>query len=166
MSDALSKRAWIERVLGYKFALAPETKGSQPLAATAGLVAYAKSRLVWLAARQKMRSEIEKLRGALTTAFAGFDVDAELNSAYTDFVDPVLTELDESLADKLDQASNATDPATRSKLVEEAKSIMQRYQDYIAAAPVIAALDSNPAVPLAIRSTLSGTLTALAKAVH
>lgn len=166
MSNSLAKRAWIEQVLGYRFP--PELKLRTPAAPapTRSVVTYAKSRLAWLAARQKVQGEIEKPRGGLIAAFQGFDIDAELHSEYTQFVAPVLEALDESLADKLDEATNATDPAKRSKLVEEARAIIQRYESYIAGEPVIAALDTNPVVPLAIRQTLTTTLTALAQAVH
>lgn len=119
MSDSLAKRAWIEQGLGYRFL--PELKLNTPAAPapTRSAVTYAKSRLGWLATRQKIWGEIEKLRGGLIAAFQGFDIDAELHSEYTQFV-----------------------------------------------APVIAALDTNPVVPLAIRQTLTTTLTALAQAVH
>ena len=129
-------------------------------------VTYAKSRLAWLATRKKLKSDIERLRGVLITAFAGNDQFTGIDAAYTQFVSPVLAALDESLADKLDEASNAADPASRAKLVDEARAIMRQYEDYLAGAPVITALDSNPIVPLAIRQTLTVTLTTLANAVH
>jgi len=129
-------------------------------------VTYAKSRLAWLATRQKIESEIERLRGELNTAFAGDDAFSGIDAAYTQFVSPVLAALDERLADKLDEATNAVDAASRAKLVDEAKAIMQQYGDYVASAPVIAALDGNPIVPLAIRQTLSVTLTTLAKVMN
>ena len=109
---------------------------------------------------------MEKLRGGLIAAFDGFDLETELHAEYTQFVAPVLEALDESLADKLDEATNATNPATRAKLVDEAKAIIQRYQAYLAGEPVIIALDTNPIVPVAIRPTLTTTLTALAQAVR
>jgi hypothetical protein len=131
-----------------------------------GAVVYAKSRLAWLATRQKVQGEIEKLRGQLVTAFPGLNLEAQLDAEYTQFVAPVLSELDESLADKLDEAGNAADPAIRSPRVAEAKAIMQRYTSFLSSTPVIAALDENPFVPLAIRPTLSAALTTLAAAVR
>ena len=166
MSDSPAKRAWIEQALGYRFPSELALKTAVPPGPTGSVVTYAKSRLAWLAARQKIQGEIEKLRGSLIAAFAGFDIEAELHAEYTQFVAPVLEALDESLADKLDEATNATNPATRAKLVEEAKAIIQRYQAYLVGEPVIIALDTNPIAPLAIQTTLTTTLTALAKAVH
>jgi hypothetical protein len=74
--------------------------------------------------------------------------------------------LGRELADKLDEVTSGSDPAAHSKLIEEAKAIMQRYETYLAGAPVIAALDTNPFMPVAIRQTLSTTLTALVRAFH
>jgi len=166
MSDSPAKRAWILQVLGYKFPPQLALKTGNAPAPAASVVTYAKSRLAWLAARQKVQSEIDKLRGGLIAAFDGFDIQTELHAEYTQFVAPVLEALDESLADKLDEATNATNPATRAKLVDEAKAIIQRYQAYLAGEPVIIALDTNPIVPVAIRPTLTTTLTALAQAVR
>ena len=61
---------------------------------------------------------------------------------------------------------NATDAAARAKLVAEAKEIIARYQGVVASEPIIAALDDNPFVELAIQKTLSTTLTALAASVR
>jgi hypothetical protein len=136
-------------------------------AAPAGIkVTYAKSRLAWIAARQKVESEIEKLRGQLNTAFADDDRFSGIDAAYTQFVSPMLGALDERLADKLDEATNAVEPASRAKLVDEARAIMREYEGYLADAPVISALDSNPIAPLAIRQTLSTTLATLGKVVN
>ena len=128
-------------------------------------VAYAKSRLAWIAARQKVESEIEKLRGQLNAAFANDDRFTGIDAAYTQFVSPLLAALDERLADKLDEATNAVDPAVRAKLVDEARAIVREYESYLAGAPVITALDSNPIAPLVIGQTLSVTLTTLGKVV-
>ncbi len=129
-------------------------------------VTYARARLAWLAARQKVASEIERLRGEIVASFQRYDFAAELSEAHRRFVTPVLESLDESLADKLDEATNASDPAARAKLVAEAHAIMQRYQAFLANEPVIAALDANPFMPLAIRSTFTATLTTLSQAVR
>jgi len=66
---------------------------------------------------------MEKLRGGIIAAFEGFDIEAELHAEYTQFVARCSPPSTESLADKLDEATNATNPATRAKLVEEARAI-------------------------------------------
>ena len=146
-------------------ALDAQPSASQP-APGGGAVAYAKSRLAWLAARKKVESEIDRLRGEIIATYQADGIAAEIEKRYRERVAPVLGTLDESLADKLDEATNATDAAQRAKLVEEAQAIMQRYETYLAGEKIIADLDSNPFVPLAIQQTISATLTALSKAVH
>jgi hypothetical protein len=139
---------------------------AQPAAAPAapGAVAYAKSRLAWLAARKKIETDIEKLRGEILAAYPAEAGD--LGQRYTTRVGPVMAALDESLADKLDEATNATDPAQRTKLVLEARDIITRYQQFVAGESLLGDLDDNPFVPLAIRQTMTATLTALAASVH
>ena len=61
--------------------------------------------------------------------------------------------------------SKNTDPAQHAKLVVEAKKIIQGYESYLASEPLIAKLDANPFVPLAIQKTLTATLTTLSKVV-
>jgi len=134
--------------------------------ATGSVVAYAKSRLAWLAARKKVESDLDKLRGAIVTAYANDGIAADLEKRYTEKVAPVLANLDERLADKLDEATNATDPQQRAALVAEAKKIMQDYEKYLTGEKIIADLDSNPFVPVAIQQTIAGTLATLEKTVH
>jgi len=77
----------------------------------------------------------------------------------------MLQTLDESLSDKLDEVTKNADPEQHEKLVQEAKRIMQSYQDYLAREPLIAMLDNNPFVSLSIEKTLTTTLSALSRAV-
>jgi hypothetical protein len=77
----------------------------------------------------------------------------------------VLGQLDEELAEKLEAAAKATDPAQHAKLVGEAKQAVQRYQAFLASEPTLAELDDNPFVPLSIQKTLSGTLSVLSRAI-
>jgi hypothetical protein len=125
----------------------------------------AKSRQAWLATRSKLESDIGKLHGAFMSAYKDHGAVDKLEAAFKSRVEGVLGSLDESLAEKLDELGKATDPAARGKLVQEARQIMQRYESFVASEPTIAALDTNPFVPLAIRKTLTATLTTLSKAV-
>jgi len=50
--------------------------------------------------------------------------------------------------------------------VQQARAIMQRYEAYVANEPLIAKLDTNPFVPVAIQKTLTATLTALSNALR
>ena len=132
----------------------------------ASTVTYAKSRLAWLAARKKVESEIDKLRSEIVATYKDDGIADQLELTFRSRVAPVLTSLDESLADTLDEVANATDPTQRARLVAEAKAIMQRYQGYLSSESLIADLDNNPFVPLSIQQTISATLSALDKAVH
>jgi len=147
-----------------------QAPGNTPTGNSAGggasTVTYAKSRLAWLAARKKVESEIDKLRSEIVATYKDDGIADQLESSFRTRVAPVLTSLDESLADKLDEVANATDPTVRAGLVAEAKAIMQRYQDYLSSESLIADLDDNPFVPLSIQQTVSATLSALEKAVH
>jgi len=136
-----------------------------PKAPEGAKVTYAKSRLAWLAARKKVEGDIEKLRAELIATFEDEGDGPELDKLYRARVAPVLEALDESLADKLDEAINAVDPAKHKALVDEAKGIIQRYTAYVASEQLIADLDENPIVPVAIRATLSATLSTLAKTI-
>ncbi len=134
-------------------------------AAGPGAVAYAKSRLAWLAARKKMESDIDALRVKIVETFKDDAIAPQIETNYRAKVAPVLERLDASLADKLDEATNATDPAARAKLVAEAKSKLSFYAKYLAAEPLLKDLDENPFLPLTIRATIGGTIQQLARIV-
>lgn len=156
---AQALQAAVREAAANKQTTAPQPPG-------AGAVAYGKARLAWIAARKKIETDIDKLRQEIAATYQADGIAGELEQAYEKRVQPVLQTLDESLADKLDEAMNATDPAKRAQLVAEAKAIMQRYDQYLAGESLIADLDGNPFVPLAIRQTLTGTLAVLEKTVH
>jgi hypothetical protein len=133
---------------------------------TSGTVTYAKSRLAWLAARKKVESDIETLRQRIVETFKDDAIAPQLDTSYKTKVAPVLATLDESLAETLDDATNATDPTKRAELVKAAKDIMQKYAQYLTSEPLIKDLDENPFLPLSIRATVGGTISTLSKAIH
>jgi hypothetical protein len=134
-------------------------------AAGPGVVAYAKSRLAWIAARKKMETDLDALRVKIVETFKDDAIAPQIETNYRAKVAPVLAKLDASLADKLDEATNATDPAARSKLVAEAKSKLAFYASYLAAEPLLKDLDENPFLPLTIRATIGGTIQQLSRIV-
>ncbi len=143
---------------------------AQPTPAVPGTPAppgvHAKSRLAWIATRQKVEADLAKLKKGIVAACNGKDIEAALEAGFSSRVEPVLGKLDDSLAHKLDEVNKATDPAQRAKLLSEAKQIVQRYESYVASEPIIAKLDANPFVPLALRKTLTATLTTLSTALR
>lgn len=150
---------WVRRVLGVD--PAESRRAAAPPAAL-----YTKSRTAWVATRAKVESDIAKLHGALTSAYQGHGAAETLEKAFRTRVDALMTALDESLAEKLDEVNQATDAAQRAQLVQQARQIMQRYESYLAGEPLVARLDANPFVPVAIEKTLTATLAALSKAVR
>jgi len=144
---------------------APPATPAAPARAEGAKVTYAKSRLAWLAARQKVESDMEKLRKEMIATFEDDEDSPELDKLYRARVAPVMAALDESLADKLDEAINAEDPGKRDILIGEARQIIQRYTDYVDGESLIADLDDKPFVPVAIRATLTSTLSALSKTI-
>ncbi len=142
----------------------PATPGSAPGPATK--IAFTKARLAWLAARKKVEIDIASLQTGLEAAFKGHAMAPDLTSGFQARVDKVLSQLDEQLADKLDEVTNATDPAQHAKLVGEAKQVMQRYQAFLANDSTLAEIDANPFVPVAIQKTLATTLSVLTRTIN
>ena len=134
-------------------------------AAPPNAAALAKSRLVWVAARKKVEDELGKLQTEMKKHYDGHGFGADLEKVFNAKVEPMMETLDHSLSDKLDEVSKNTDPAQHSKLVGEAKQIISNYENFLASEKLIAQLDSNPFVPLAIQKTLTATLAALSKTV-
>jgi len=153
---------WVRRVLG----IDPAENRSAAAAAAPPAALYAKSRMAWVATRAKVESDIAKLHGALTSTYQGHGAAEHLEKAFQARVEAMMNALDHSLAEKLDEVNQAADAGQRARLVQEARQIMQRYESYLASEPLIAKLDANPFVPVAIEKTLTATLAALSKAVR
>ena len=157
------QNAWMRRVLGIA-SVESRSAATSPAAGNGAI--YTKSRTAWIATRAKVESEIAKLQGALSSAYQGHGAAESLETAFQTRVAAMLSVLDHSLAGKLDDVNKATDASQRAQFVQEARQIMQRYEAYVASEPLIAKLDANPFVPVAIEKTLTATLTALSKAVR
>jgi hypothetical protein len=130
-----------------------------------GSPVFGKARATWTATRQKVESEIGKLHDELQATYKGQPVVADLEKAFRSKVEPMMAQFDATLSDKLDEVSKTTDPGTHAKLVAEAKQIITKYESFLASDALIAKLDDNPFVPLAIEKTLTATLTVLAKTI-
>jgi hypothetical protein len=125
-------------------------------------VDYSKARADWLGARKQVADDLEALQAALEARYGDDPAGKEIVSAYNSKVAPVLAALDTSLADKLDEASKAANPAARERLAAEARQIAGTYEEYLASEPLITDLDANPFAPLAIRQTVAATLAGFA----
>lgn len=144
---------------------APAAPGAPAGPGSMGSPVFAKARSTWVATRKKVESELGKLHKEMMTAYAGHGVAADLDKMFTSKVEPIMGQLDDSLAHKLDEVSSNSDPAAHQKLVQEAKQIITGYEAFLQSEPLIAKLDKNPFVPLSIQATLTASLTALSKAV-
>jgi hypothetical protein len=131
----------------------------------AGKETLEKSSKLWHATRDKLQSEIEKLRGEILTTYEKSGMADQLDAAYQNRVSAVFDMLDDSLSDKLDAAAKLIDPAPRAQLVAEAKTMIQNHKTFVASDETITELDANPFVPLQLRATATGMLAALEKAV-
>ncbi|HET6239907.1 MAG TPA: hypothetical protein VFE41_33860 [Acetobacteraceae bacterium] len=125
-----------------------------------------KSGQIWLAIRKKVETDIETLRQRIVDTFKDDAIAPQLDTSYKAKVAPVLATLDDSLAVTLGAATKATDAAQRTKLIADAKTIMQKYAQYVTSEPLLKDLDENPFVPLTIRASVGGTLSTLSKAIH
>ena len=147
-------------------ASAPPASATPPADPAADAANFAKYSAIWRATQTKLKSEIDKLAAAIIATYQPDGIAGDLEKAYRDKVAPILTRLDGTLADKLDQATKAPDASARAALVAEAQSLLNSHSQYVASEALIGELDSNPFVPLAIRATLGGTLSALSKSVN
>ena len=121
---------------------------------------FHKSRVAWTATRAKVDAELQKLSKAIRDASEGEDMVDSIEEQFFKVVDPVLAELDESLSDTLADAANA-DGEERERLLDEARSTIKRYTNFVSTNSIISDLDNNPFVPLAIGKTLTSTLSTL-----
>ena len=150
-----------------EIALDAPVVAKETISANTGAVAYAKSRLAWLAVRKQMQGDVNKLRDTLTEKYQGTPILNQIQASYDNRVSKKLDVLDESLADLLDDASNAADPEVRATKVQAARDKIAEYQGYVASeSKLFDDLDSNPFVPLAIKATLTKTLSTLSAAVR
>jgi hypothetical protein len=145
---------------------APAPNGSAPPDASATAATIAKARTAWTATRQKVQGDLGKLHDQFGSAFKGHEQEDQITKAFRDRVGTVLDALDEGLADALDSVNKAKDPGERAQLVQQARTLLQKYQQHVATDPTIAALDSNPFVPLAVAKTMSATIDALSRSIR
>lgn len=137
-----------------------ETRETTAQQGGGSFVDYAKARLAWLDARKSVGADLAKLRAAIHEAYAGTAELAEAQSA-AKTLDGVMRELDESLADKLDEGLNAADPVRRQQVNAQAAEIIERYQRFVGTSTLIREIDDNPFVPVNVQDLLVTTLAEL-----
>ena len=131
-----------------------------------GNMELTKSRLAWVGARQQVELDIDKLRSALASAYGGQDVGGEVMQRFQATVAPVLARFDDRLLDAIDGLMNEADAAARGTKLTAAKGVVKDCLSFAMTDKMVADLDANPFVPLAIRSTSAAALAVLAKAMQ
>ena len=127
--------------------------------------ALQKSSQIWVATRKKIEDEIAKLHTAMAKHYEGHGFSTDLATVFQKKVEPILTSLDQDLSKKLDEAVENKDPAQRTKLLGEARQLIDQYDGFISSDPLLSQLDNNPFVPLALVKTAQGSLAVLKKSV-
>ena len=118
----------------------------------------AQSRLAWVAARNRARAEIEKLERAIVAAYADDPQRFPAVERGVRRLDRLLATLDESLADTLDRAVNAADPAERATLQREAAAEVGRYLRFLGTDSLARTIDDNPFVSVQVNRPLTERL--------
>jgi hypothetical protein len=140
---------------------------SSPVAPAMGAVQrYQKCRTVWLATRSRIDTDIRNLSAAIISMDADGAFGDDLEQIFLNVVEPVLSTLDDSLAGTLDQAARATDPSEAARLLDTARATIDSYAAFVAQSEIIAGLDQNPFVPMAIAKALTASLSALSASIH
>jgi len=120
-----------------------------------------KSRAAWTATRARIDGELQKLNKAIRDACGDDDAIEDLESRFYAAVEPLLSELDETLSETLERAASADNAEERDQLIDTARKTVGRYTKFLESNPIIGQLDENPFSPLSIGKTLTGTLTTL-----
>lgn len=134
--------------------------------AMATLQALTSSRQAWTGTQQRVKAEVDKLRGELAKAFQGETFAAEISAKFNATTGPVLEKFDDRLLDLLDDAMAVPEGAEREALIVQGRAVMKEYLSFAMTDTLIGDLDANPFVPLAIRDTVTATLAALSKSLH
>jgi hypothetical protein len=121
----------------------------------------------WHSTRGDIDGIIKNLKQAVLGEFsgAGQELIAELDKTMSK-LDVILDKLDQRLADSLDKAGAAKDPASRQAELKNSKTILAQYITYVKSEPLIQHIDDNPlGVPANLRQTLTERLTQMAQAI-
>lgn len=141
---------------------APAVQLEKVKEAPQGMVDYAKCRLAWGAARQKVAGELQALEKAVLDEYKDSKAFAELQVGIRRF-DSVLAGFAENLDDLLDAALNAKGPQERQAHHARASEVTRRFLAHASNDPFIAKLQANPFITVSLKTSLVTTLEALSK---
>jgi hypothetical protein len=157
MPATASQNAWIERVLGYRFANAPQRRLSRkPPSAYVSI----RGREIWRAAREKVGTEITALEQHLRAM-----PDPEMQRIATFGLNGATGKLSVGLLAALSEADGVP-PEQQPTARKKARAIVADYQTFLRESRLVRLLDENPfGVPVTIRATLGNALTEIDQAL-
>jgi hypothetical protein len=137
------------------------------LAVKAQLTQLEKAPQVWKGTRELLQNNIDALKQAVQTQLAdeASDVVDEINGQLQK-LDRIMGRLDRRLTHSLTNALETQDAELRDEALQQSKTILAEYIQYVRSEPLIEHLDSNPfGVKTGLKATLAKSLTALARSV-
>lgn len=152
MKDTAKQDEWIDRVLGVR-----RSSGTGSL----GLVSLAKARLNWVAACQRLHAQVETLQSAIVQAYAD-DPSAGAASKVTE-LETMVSELDDTLADLLDEVISAAPGQKRAHAQAQAVAVANAYRTLIESDPDISLIDQNEFYPTGIQKIALDALSSVSK---
>jgi hypothetical protein len=127
-------------------------------------VPYAALIETWMAARTRAANDLRKLESAILDRFRDDPSFASVSQGVRK-LDTVLAALGSELQDRLGAAMSAASEASRGPAQAGALAEAVRCRGFVNSDPLVAALDSNPFAPVAIKSALSAALNEIEKAL-
>ena len=120
------------------------TAAAAPDVPPQNVVAFQRSRLMWIDAKRAMKSDLGKFRAAVDQQSADDEDQSEILSAVDGLVDQ-FDAFDDALEDVLDQITNTAEGNARSGLKRQAAAAIGRYLDTLDT-PFFKIIDENPFV--------------------
>lgn len=140
---------------------APAEGGDTATRSDTGVVAFQKSRLMWIGARNKMLAEARSLAEAIVGQGSEDDDAAEIAAAAKEIMADVEA-IDERLQDALDDITNAEPGRARDAARQRAAGIVKEYQGLLSQG-LFAMIDANPFKPVAVASGARAALAAISR---
>ncbi len=167
--SASVRREWIERVLSVQFAAPSVTgqsiqSGAQGQAPKGAVVRLAQALLEWNNTRSYVGQQVKALQDTIleaTSAQPEFDtIKANIGN-----LEALLETLDDSLTAKLNELRSADEGAAKTKLSNEARDIVAKFQKFTADDPLMNAIDDNGFLPLDIKPRVVASLDEVMKTI-
>lgn len=133
-----------------------------------GVPTLSKAPEVWHGTRGILDTNIKELKKAIRQEYADEhpDILTAIDKSVTK-LDSILEKLDTRLADSLAKAHASTDPAARRKELQNARTILESYINYVKSEPMIAHIDSNPfGVDTKLEKVIADSLDHMAKSMR